>query len=124
MAQDGVLNSSLCCYTTHTDAGHTGAEQCNHYHQILVGVIIAAMFHLSMLRLGTLRRGLKIQKKGAKAGKCLGKMSSEPATGLGSVVEANLSEIDGRAALRPGTICKLMNVQEPRTAVAETLTFC
>jgi hypothetical protein len=56
MADDGVLNSSLCCHTTHTHAGHTGAEHYNSYHRLLIAVIIAALFDLSMLILGTLHQ--------------------------------------------------------------------
>jgi hypothetical protein len=54
MADDDVLNSSLCCHTTHTHAGHTGAEHSNSYHELLIGVIIAALFDLSMLILDAL----------------------------------------------------------------------
>jgi hypothetical protein len=42
-ACDGVLNSSLCCHTTHTHAGQTGAERYNNCHQVLIGVIISTM---------------------------------------------------------------------------------
>jgi len=48
VACDGVLNSSLCCCTTHTHTGHTGAERYNSCHQLLIGVIISAMPDLSM----------------------------------------------------------------------------
>jgi hypothetical protein len=54
MADDDVLNSSLCCHTTHTHAGHTGAEHSNSYHELLIGVIIATLFDLSMLILDAL----------------------------------------------------------------------
>jgi hypothetical protein len=30
------LNSSLCCHTTHTQAGHTGAEREDSHHRVLV----------------------------------------------------------------------------------------
>jgi hypothetical protein len=48
MADDSVLNSSLCCTTTHTHTGHTGAGHYNSYHQLLIGVIISAMTDLSI----------------------------------------------------------------------------
>jgi hypothetical protein len=47
-ACDGVLNSSLCCHTTHTQAGHTGAERSDGHHGLLIGVIISAISDLSM----------------------------------------------------------------------------
>jgi hypothetical protein len=53
-ACDGVLNSSLCCDTTHTHAGHTDAEHYNSDHRRLIVVIISAMFDLSMLILGNI----------------------------------------------------------------------
>jgi hypothetical protein len=53
-ACDGVLNSSLCCHTTHTHAGHTGAEQYNSYHRLLIGVIIATTSDLSISIVGNL----------------------------------------------------------------------
>jgi hypothetical protein len=47
-ACNGVLNSSVSCRTTHTGAGHTGAEHYNRRHGLLIGVIIAAIPDLSM----------------------------------------------------------------------------
>jgi hypothetical protein len=48
VAWDGVLNSSMCWQTTHTQAGHTGAEHYNSHHQVLIGVIISALTDLSI----------------------------------------------------------------------------
>ena len=36
VACDGVLNSSLCCVTTHTGAGGTGAGHYNSHHQVFI----------------------------------------------------------------------------------------
>jgi hypothetical protein len=47
-ACDGVMNSSLCCHTTHTQAGHTGADHQDSYHGLLIGVIISALPDLSI----------------------------------------------------------------------------
>jgi hypothetical protein len=48
VAWHGVLNSSLCWETTHTQAGHTGAEHYNSHHQVLIGVIISTLTDLSI----------------------------------------------------------------------------
>jgi hypothetical protein len=48
VACSGVLNSSVCCHTTHTHTGRTGAEHYNSYHQVLIGAIISALNDLSI----------------------------------------------------------------------------